>query len=333
MPKFARYISALLFCFIVLIVAVYAFEGSRIHHPAAVPVWQQDMSASVSLDGREQGLDIRGHIPVILENFGSVYYELNDEIESAINTLIDGARRIRARSITFDYEIFSTNQVVSVVLSATTRAVTDRTSVLSVNFNPRTGALMDLNQAMGRDITPLVEGKIAEMIRQNPATYYSAFTAPPTGQAFYVTDTSVVLLFDEFQLSSVPGATTQIELVLDNIRVFTVPRSDYYISEDRYAIKMMPLYAILTNMGYAAEWRNATKTIDIYLNGQIIMTLHPGVNNYQLNGVMQRSLEMAPEIRNGGTTYVPISFFDQILGIIIYNIDAQGNITFMNYLG
>jgi len=63
------------------------------------------------------------------------------------------------------------------------------------------------------------------------------------------------------------------------------------------------------------------------------MTLTPGVNNYQLDGVFQRSLEAAPEQRNGGSIYVPISFFDQILGITIYDIDAQGNITFMTYLG
>ena len=329
MPKIARYACTLLFCFVALFVAVHAFDGAR---SATVSVWRQDMHTSEYLNERQQGLDIRGQKPVILETFGSAYNELNDQIEDAISNLIDGARRIRARSITFDYEIFTTNEIISIVISATSRAVTDRTSVLSVNFNPRTGAPMTLAQAMERDITPLAESKISEMIRQDPTTYYAAFNAPPTGQAFYLTETTLVLLFDEFQLSSVPGATTQIEFVRDNIMVFTISPNDYFISEDRYAVKMMPLRAILTNVGFETEWRNATKTIDIYLHGQVIMTLHPGVNNYQLNGVMQRSLEAAPVVINGGTAYVPISFFDQILGIIIYNIDAQGNITFMTYM-
>ena len=332
MPKFVRYASALLFCIVALIAAVYAFDGTRIL-PAAVPVWQQDMSVSESLNERQQGLDIRGYMPVIQETFGSAYSELNNEIENTIATLIDGARVIRARSINFDYEIYSTNEVVSIVISSTTRAVTDRTSVRSVNFHPRTGALVTVAQAIGRDITPLAEAKIAKMIRQDPATYHAAFTAPPTGQAFYLTETTLVLLFDEFQLSSVPGAATQIELVRANIRVHTVARADYFISQDRYAIKMMPLRAVLEGVGYDAEWCDVRRVAEVILDGEVIMTLRPGENNYQLNGVLQRSLESAPVQRNGGSMYVPISFFEQILGITIYDIDAQGNITFMTYLG
>ena len=332
MSKVARYVSAFLFCIVVFIVAIYAIDGTRVM-PATVPVWQQDMSTSESLNERQQGLDIRGYKPVVLDTFGPAYSDLNDEITDAVNSLIDGARRIRARSITFDYEIYSTNEVVSIVISATSRAVTDRTAVLSVNFNPRTGALMTLTQAMGRDITPLAEGKIAEMIRQNPTTYYAAFNAPPTGQAFYLTATSLVLLFDEFQLSSVPGATTQIEFVRDNIMVFTISRNDYFIYEGRYAIKMMPLRQILISMGYDAEWCPVDRVAEVLLDGRVIMTLRAGENNYQLNGVMQRSLEAAPVLKNGGRMYVPISFFDQILGITISNIDAQGNITFMTYMG
>ena len=332
MPKFVRYASAFLFCVVILLVAVYAFDGARLQ-PAAVPVWQQDMSESEALNDRQQGLDIRGYKPVIQEAFGETYEELNEEILTAIATLIEGARRIRGRSITFDYDVFYTNEVVSIVISATTRAVTDRTSVLSVNFDPRTGDLMTVTQAMGRDITPLVEGKIAEMIRQDPATYHAAFTASPTGQAFYMTETLLVLLFDEFQLSSVPGATMRIELVRDNIMVFTIPRSYYIISQDRYAIKMMPLRRVLEGVGYDAEWCPVRRVAEVILDGEVIMTLTPNENNYQLNGVLQRSLESAPIQKNGGSVYVPISFFEQILGITIYDIDAQGNITFMTYLG
>jgi len=333
MSKFAKYAIAMLFCFMIMVIAVHAFDEDR--SSSSVPAWRQDMYIAHHLNERQQGLDITGEIPELLEDFGPMYAMLNSEIISAKNSLIEGTRRIRARSIDFEYEIFYTNEVVSLVIIATTRAVTGRTSVTSVNFDPRTGELVTLIDAVGMDITPLAEGKIADMIRQNPATYYAAFTAPPTGQAFYLTNHSLVLLFDEFQLSSAPDSTRLIELVLENIKVFTVSHYNYRISQDRYEIKMMPLRQILENMGYCGDediyWNCSDEKAIIMRNGNAVITLTAGENNFQINGVMQRSLEAAPELKNG-RMYVPISFFDQILGLTAYNIDEQGNITFMTYV-
>jgi len=332
MSKYARYAIAMVFCFAIMAIAVHAFDGAR----ATSTAWQHDMFISYTLSGRQQGLDIQGEIPELLESFGPAYSLINDEIIAAKNSLIEGTRRVRARSINFTYEVFYANDVVSLVIMATTRAVTDRTSVTSVNFNPRTGALVTLTEAMGMDITPLAEDIIAEMIRRDPATYYAAFTAPPTGQAFYIDDRFLVLLFDEFQLSSAPDSTRMIQLERANIRRFTIDRSEYRISQDRYEIKMMPLRQILTQMGYVYRdivWNPNGEYREVILmrNGSAAITLRIGENNFQINGVMQRSLEAAPELING-STYVPISFFNQIMGLTAYSIDDYGNITFMTYI-
>ena len=327
MPKYVRYVCTLLFCFAAMAVVVYAFDGRA----SSVAVWRQDMHETVTLDRRDQGLDVRGEVPMLVDG---PFLHINDEIEVAEESLIEGARRIRARSITFEYEIFTTNDVVSIVIFATTRAVTDRTSVASVNFNPRTGELVTLTEAMGMDITPLAEGIIADMIRSDPATYYVAFSAPPTGQAFYLTSEELVLLFDEFQLSSAPNSTRAIPLRLRNIMSFSIAHYEYRISQDRYEIKMMPLRQILTGMGYNDSdfiWDPVEQEATIMRNGRPMVTLVAGENNFLLNGVLQRSLEAAPEIV-GGVMFVPVSFFDQILGLTAYNIDEQGNIMFMTYL-
>jgi len=332
-PKALRYVSALLFCVFALVVAVYAFESRGV----ASPVWLDDMYARETLKDRQQGLDIRGEKPVILEEyFGMGYEGLNDEIEQAVTSLIEGARRVRARSVKFDFEIYSTNQVVSIVISATARAVTDRTSVLSVNFNPRNGASITLGEAMARrgfsNIELLAESKIADMIRQDPATFYAAFTAPPTGQAFYLTDTSLFLLFDEFQLSSVPGAISHIEFQLSNIQTHTVRSNEYRISEGRYDIKMMPVRSTLESLGFTVDWDPDNSSAVVSLHGSTIILLTAGENNYQLNGVLQRSLEVAPTMYNHHM-YVPLSFFDQILPLTAFSVNNQGAITFITYLG
>jgi len=292
------------------------------------------MYTTQELNTRAQGLNIDGEIPVITEHFIHGYTRINNEIDSAVESLTDSARRIRARRVTFRYEIHHTNEIVSIVLFAEAQAVTSRTFVMSVNFNPRNGAAMTLNQATTRNITPLVEGIIAEMIRQNPATYHAAFTADPRGQAFFVTRTSYVVLFDDFQLSSSPGATNRIVLNRSNIYVTTIRQSQYRFSDDRYAIKMIPLRTVLEGLGFDGSrdisWCTTQGAAVISRNGRVLITLRPGENNYQVVGVMQRSLESAP-VMIDSNLYVPISFFDQILTLTTYSVDNQGNITFMSY--
>ena len=332
MPKYVRYAIAAVFCFAVMAMAAYAFDGNG-RPTATVQAWRSDMYASYTLSERQQGLEIQGEIPEVLESFGPAYAYLNSEIVNVKSDLIDGTRRVRARSINFTYEVHYADNVVSLVIMATTRAVTDRISVASVNFDPRTGTLLNLTAAMGMDITPLAEGIIAEMIRRNPETYYAAFNAPPTGQAFYMTNSHLVLLFNEFQLSSAPDSTREIRFVRNNIRTFTIGRNDYRISPDRYEIKMMPLRQILENMGYSDDnirWHPSDNEAVIIRNDSPFITLRPGENNFEVNGVLQRSLEAAPELRRGNM-YVPISFFNQIMGLTAYNIDEDGNITFMTY--
>ena len=340
MSKIVRFVCAMLFCCVVLVVAVYAWMP--VPSMAGPTTWRSSMYASETLDTRQQGLDIRGRVPVITEEFGASHTTLNAEIDRAVDAIIDGTQRSQARSLTFDFNIHNTvyrsREVVSIVITATARGATDRTSVLSVNFNARTGALLTLEQVMGKDIAPLAERIIADMIRQNPATYSAAFSAPPTGQGFFITATNLVLLFDEFQLSSVPGASTRITMRLENIRTVTISPRDYRVSQDRYAIKMMPVRQVLhgdEGLGFDVSSgprnRNGERRITVSRNGNAIVTFETGVNNYQRTGVLQRSLEAAPVIISG-RTYVPISFFDQILPLTVYDIDAQGNITFMTYL-
>jgi len=332
MRKLIRFGCVVIFLFAIAIMAVHAFTDDR-----QQPLWASHMYTAEVLDSRVQGLTIEGRMPVITES-GPTPTRINNEIEAAINTLTEGARRIRARSVNFDFTIHNTNEIVSIVITATSRAATTRTSVLSVNFSPLSGDALTLSAVTiagrtGRDITPLAEAKIAEMIRNNPATYHAAFNAPPLGQAFYVTRSSIVLLYDDFQLSSSPNATTSITFNRDNIRVYFIPSSDFRVSQDRYAIKMMPLRRILEGLGHRREdiqWCSDAGAAMIFRSGRRLITLTPGENNYQFNGVMQRSLEAAPVMMDGDM-FVPISFFDQILSLTTYTIDSRG-ITFMAYL-
>jgi len=298
-----------------------------------MPAWQDDMVTTRLLGSREEGLDIRGEVPEVTSEFGSAYTLVNEHIQNAIFALIDDARRVRARSITFQYRVYDTGNLVSIVVLSTVASVTSRTSVLSINFDPNTGRMMSLTDAIDLDITPLTEQILTDKIRRNPESYYAALTAPLEGQAFFLSDYSRLhLLFDEFQLSSIPGGIYSIVLELDNIKLVTISHDDYWIKLDGYNLKMIPLRYICQQLGYDVIWNSVSRLAEVWRRGQLLIEIEPDVNTYIIHGLQQqrRSLEAAPEIKRG-VLYVPVTFFDQILSLTTYTIDDQGNITFLAY--
>lgn len=293
-----------------------------------------DIISHEQRNSRVEGMDVLGNIPFVNESFGAAYYQINEYIADAIAHLTSEARRVRARSITFDYEVHPTDDLVSVVIYATVSSVISRTLVQSVNFSPFSGNVFTVNEFMRRDILSLAERILAEKIRSNPARYYAALSAPLDGQAFYLTDDSLVLLFDEFRLTTARGGVDHVELVLMHIRDTDLRRGQYR-SEGAYNLRMIPLRHVLEGLGYRVSYyfyNDEIMRVEVWHDSRLIIKMRPYFNEYEVVGTLQRSLESAPEI-NANAVYVPITFFDQILPLTTYNIDEFGNIMFLAYLG
>jgi hypothetical protein len=104
---------------------------------------------------------------------------------------------------------------------------------------------------------------------------------------------------------------------------------------------MIPLYEVLVfQLGYDIFWEDCEfgKRIFVYRNGFELIELRIDDNEYIIHGIQRRSLEAAPqificEITGEERTYVPITFFDQILPLTTYTISRNGRITFLNYIG
>jgi len=178
------------------------------------------------------------------------------------------------------------------------------------------------------------------MIRRNPERYYAALRGPMIPQAFFKNATHLVLLFDEFQLSTFAGGISRIELERENIHIFTVAPHVYHTNRSSdYNVKMMPLRHILeVELGYTLRWSpdpiGGGIHIRVFRNDQIVVEMSTDANHYRVHGVgaQIRSLEAPPQLADNGTIYVPITFFDQILSMTTYSIDALGNITFLAYI-
>ena len=291
-----------------------------------------------TLPDRVEGLDIYGQVPgQFTSSFALAYSDINQRVDDVIDLLINEARRVRARSITFSYEEYRTDSIVSILIEANVSSVISRNLVRSVNFDPHTGELVTIRDVMAFDIVPLAERLLADRMRRYPENYYAAQTVSLDSQAFFVNRRGITILFDEFLLSAMVRDIRTLEISHNNIRHITIEPSRV-LSDDgaSYGLLMVPLRDVAEGLGYFVDWCMVGHMAVIYdmapiAGGQRIAWMQPGHNDY-FTPVMQRSLEAAPQIRNGGDMYVPITFFEQILTLTSYTIDSDSNITFLAYM-
>jgi hypothetical protein len=299
-----------------------------------IPVWQEDMIADRAPTRRVNHITLRGVFPHIQPAFGPAYSELNEHISAAASDLIDNALRLRARTIVFSYVVHDTvyeeREIVSVVMYASVAAVTARETVRTINFDAVTGELLTFACVMGDDFAPLAERILTGWTRDYPEHFYAAATAPLS--AYYITDTQLVFLFDEFQISTVPDGVTRLEMNLANImRLDPIAPAEYRVLEEIYNLKMVPIGIIVRELGFyplmghgrATVWSDETQT-------QVMMEIVMGVNSYGWRGVSSRSLESAPMVLNG-RVLIPITFFDRVMPRTTYHVDEDGYIYFLTY--
>lgn len=295
-----------------------------------------ELIEDLRLPARREGLDITGLVPVLMPAFGNTYYQVNTEISEIVETLIIGARRARARSVAFEYTVHETPYVVSIVIEAYVATAISRTLVRSVNFCPVTGAIFGINDAVGFDIVPLAGIILMERMRRAPEYFYALPALSLGGQAFFVCDSGVTILFDEFQLSAMVRGVFKLELLNGHILHAHVSQSRVRSAGGGYNITMVPLRYAAEQLGYEVIWNEEYQQAEVWRDLgeglQLLIWLTPGVNEYH-TPAFSRSLEAAPLLDTATyATYVPITFFEQILPLSIYNIDESGNFIFIAYV-
>jgi len=316
------------------------FNNHTVHHPNIVFGQNQNATAfSLSqrpLTRREEGMDILGYVPDVPTSFPA-HHHINSQINDAVTQMISEARHMRARSIRFTHEHYTNhaNNVVSIVIYAEVSSVVSRTLVRSVNFDMSSGWPLTANEAMEmEDVVSLGERILAERVRRDPARYYAARSVNLNSRAFYVTNDGIVFLFDEFQLSSASNGVQSIELRGSNIRRAMVSPLEYHHMEGGYNLLMMPLRNIVEDqLGYyiAYNWDAIGMRIEVWNHTRVIIEMRTYFNEYEVIGMLQRSLESAPS-NVDGVIYVPITFFNEILPFTTYSIDPFGMVTFLSYV-
>ena len=289
---------------------------------------------------REEGLEIKGEYPIVqnLNNLGSV---LNGSIYDTYRQKVADAKESKARSITFEWKAYASPYgIYSIILKSKITTAVSKDEVNSFNFIPSQSRLVGVNDILGPNGLQIADKVISQRIRADSEHYYTNFPGLQDTDAFYVTnDGNIVFLFDAFQIAPGSVGITSFQLKINGV-INTGPiKKDegYWIKDTSYSLKMVPLRAIAESLGYRINLNNDYNIVTVSRSGDVTVSFMIGENSYMSSrpdapGKNQtRALESAPEKKNG-ITYVPISFFDQILELVAYRVDENDSIIFSTYI-
>jgi len=273
---------------------------------------------------------VRGAIPQA-NGFSNAALEkaFNDRVTEAYNALLS-QMGTTAHSVEFSYSIVADASYVSARIFAKSAATFSQESCACIVFSPKTEKMLNLNDVLGSNGVKLANRVLSDAVKAAPEKFNATVEDVLLSQDFYMENNTLVMVFDQFEIA--PGAEGMVymPIALSGVTNFTVDKNEYYPSAaTQFGVKMIPIRNVAEAFGYHVVWNGVTSSADLYKDGVMVTTIKIGDNSFFRARSAKRRLETAPELQNG-KTHVPISFFDEILGLL-YVVDSNGNIIFSDY--
>ena len=258
---------------------------------------------------------------------------LNNRFTAQFNSFVQ-AHRASAISSNFETEIFHAgaypDEFVSVVVTMEAVSASVTTIVATTVICVASREIISLEE-YSPNILSLVNNRIQDIISESPRDFVANFPGVDGDHPFYLDGNRLVIPFasGEFRLGR-RGAYS-IRLNTDNISHAVIEDDSVIIlSPDRYNTTMVRLTTIRDHFGYATPWRSAAHPIEISLGERVVTSITINKNLYICHNGTEHTLEEPPRIFNG-RTYVPLSFFEKILGIPT-TVTADGQIIMSKYV-
>lgn len=296
--------------------------------------------ASVAVDEYSPdsvGLRISGGIPRVRVDAADIY-QSNLEFEEAINQRIadiwhafgERARSVSAISLEYETEHIVDGYYHFIVIYADIVSSTHSREVGVVGFDAHRRTILSLEDVLGPNAQPLARAHIAARMRAQPGLFNSVPTSDGVGlysgkmQRFYTRGGYVMFLFDQGEIA--PARSGVVRIPLERARVHNTSFAPHeYIRMDEFNLKMVPLRAAVEGLGFSLEWDDGDNAILISRADTSPIRVRIGQNLYEQDTRPPMSLE-SPPILHQGLTFVPISFFETILGAF-YSTNEHGVVT------
>ncbi len=263
---------------------------------------------------KQDGLEVNATLPmVIIESNPYLQNKINKRIDEVFYLCVQNASNTNSRRADIEYSTFIYEDVYSLIIKAVYYNGYTEEHVHSINFDMSVLDTVDITNICGPNSAYLLTSYLTAEVKN---ARFQNFPAISGRQSFYVENGNLVLLFDNQKVIE------EVSVPLDWFKNMFVDKSLYY-QKDGYGIKMLPLRNICEFFNYVVKWNGTI--IEVSREG-FFSTMNLGENKYFKGRLPARTLEVAPENKDG-ITYVPISFYSEILGLA-YSIDANGNIIF-----
>lgn len=320
-------ISSVLFILVFTIILVNIVLANNVQNTYSAYNYK-DYFVFNSVSEKRGILSVTGSIPS-MKNYKDYTFKnnLNEIILSAYQAKIKDVEKSKYnKSVHFFSTMDKNNNIVSIILNVTITSSTTKNDIITFNYDESKNKILTINDILGVNGINIINTYIKDQIKRNPNKYNSNFNGIDKNQSFYLSEKGVVVIFDQGKMGPVLENNITFELDPEKILDYTIDK-DAYFTKENYEIKMIPLRDVCEKFGYDVSWNNATKTIDITKNSfKTYLTLNK--NNYKSDDTKFKILE-SPPILKDSITYVPISFFDEMLGVT-YSIN-NSSITFSNY--
>ena len=292
------------------------------------------------------GLEITGLVPGARFDDDELNELLEERFAAQVNSFIQ-AHQLSALSINFSTDIFGHHNylgsdagsddsdyhlLISIVITMEAVSASTTTAIATTVVNTYYGEIITLSQYNINAIA-LVNNYIRTRIDANPRFFVPNFGGIDAEHPFYFNSGRLVIPFGSGMLSA--RGTHRITLNTDNIETVVVrPSQTFTLPAEQYSVRMVRLSAVARHLGYRLDWNSRTRTVEIRTgddeNYEVVSTLIVGENSYNYRSSDERTLEVAPALRHG-STYVPLSFFDEIMGLTA-TVTPNGYIVISRYI-
>ncbi|MDR3090875.1 MAG: copper amine oxidase N-terminal domain-containing protein [Clostridiales bacterium] len=251
--------------------------------------------------------------------------KINDKIQGAARSKIDEAIKSRAKAISFyryDFKPGGGDIINIVIYAEISSGNMARREAASVVFDKKEQKILGINDVVGANGAKLASAYVNSLRKKSPSKYVSSFSGISDGHDFFVTGNELQILFDSYALTKGNSEIEIVKIPLSAFRSFKLQLEGEDMPANNLA-PLLPLRDVAENFGFSVEWKGAGQPISVS-RGSFETSVTIGVNEY-LKGSAVIKLESAPASHNGAT-YVPITFFEEVLGLSYY-VDENGEAT------
>lgn len=268
---------------------------------------------------------IYGEYPFVLGlKNASFQNNVNKKIDNIIKSKTTAYSQKTANKIEVYYDTIQDENSLSIVIYFKNIYNNDITPY-SVNIDIENNKYITINDYFGANGINYSNKVVSNRASNMGVTYKKVTEDTP----FYIKNKNIYIIYGAGSITFSQKGNIIFEIPSNNLNSFSVSEENYY-KKSQYNVKMVPLREPLQYFGYTMNWEISKNAITVLKNGKFISYLVIGENKYSdKNNKVIRQLEFAPEIKNG-KTYVPISYFSEILEML-FAVDNKNNIIISSY--